>query len=120
MQLYYYHHHLKGQTLDKASLITTVGAYSKDQKALKLAQLYPKGSKERGQQIKMMVQNGDVSSKATFYERLKKLEEKELAEKCKKIQDPLYKRRVCPGPQIRSLGLGYSGDYVREKMSETM
>ena len=120
VQLYYYHHHLKGQTLDKASLITTVGAYSKDQKALKLAQLYPKGSKERGQQINMMVQNGDVSSRTTFYERLKKLEEKELAEKCKKMQDPLYKRRVCPGPQIRSLGLGYNGDYVRENVRDNV
>ena len=82
--------------MDKASLITTVSAYSKDQKALKLAQLYPKGSKERGQQIKMMVQNGDVSSKATFYERLKKLEEKELAEKCKKMQDPLINEECVP------------------------
>ena len=50
----------------------------KDEKATRTAQIYPRGSKDRAGQIKSMVNKGDIiSSRSTFYDHLKKFEEKQ-------------------------------------------
>ena len=62
LQLYYYYHHLEGQTLEQALLVDPK-KMCKDEKAIRTAQIYPRGSKDRAEQIKSMVNKGDVSSR---------------------------------------------------------
>ena len=62
LQLYYYYHHLEGQTLER-TLLVDPKKMCKDEKAIRTAQMYPRGSKDRAEQIKSMVNKGDVSSR---------------------------------------------------------
>ena len=79
-----------------------------DEEQWNIIKKYPKGSPERSEAIRLMIQEHYVKSRATLYRHIKKSEDDERDKMTQQLMKP-YRITY----NILRLGLGYKGDYIR-------
>lgn len=85
------------------------GCFYTDEEQWNIIKKYPKGSPERSEAIRLMIQEHYVKSRATLYRHIKKSED----DKTDEITQQLMKMTYHITYNILRLGLGYKGDYIR-------
>ena len=82
-----------------------------EREQLDIIKKYPKRSPERGEMMRMMV-NNNTKSRATLYRRLKEYEKKDYDNVLLQLKKLPKKMNLYEAlPQL--IGLGYEGDYIR-------